>query len=82
MSRHRRKKKMKRRKNPIAVYNPPRHRLVKLPMRDISILYTRSSGEYLGKGFRHDYHDVDIYGCSDGSILLKNIQGKKLWGTA
>jgi hypothetical protein len=51
-------------------------------MRDVTILYTRTAGKYAGQGFRHDYHDVRIYGSRDGSIILKHRNGKKLWGTA
>ncbi len=71
----------KQRKNPIAVYNP-RVRLIKLPTSQVEIRYKRTGGEYAGKWFKHEFKSsIGIYGMSDGSVLLKSLSGKKLWGT-
>lgn len=68
--------------NPIAVYNP-KARLTKLPASQIEIRYKRTGGKYAGKWFKHEFKSsIGIYGMSDGSVLLKSLSGKKLWGTA
>ncbi len=77
------------RRNPIAVYNPSRsaniiygQRVQKLPAKNIEIRYQRVSGRYARKWFRHKFKSTAVLlGMSDGSILLKSIGGKRLWGT-
>jgi hypothetical protein len=75
-------RKPRRRKNPIAVYNP-RTRLTRLPASQVEIRYKRTGGQYAGKWFKHEFKSsIGIYGMSDGSVLLRSLSGKKLWGTA
>lgn len=66
-------------KNPIAVYNPPRK---KLPIANVEIRYQRAGGQYRGEWFKHPFRNsVDVFGLGDGSILIKSKNGVKLWGT-
>jgi hypothetical protein len=70
----------KRKRNPVAVYNPKSGK--KLPVSQVEIRYKRTDGRYNGKYFRHPFaSSVSLYGLSDGSIKIKSNSGKKLWGT-
>jgi len=70
----------KKRKNPIAIYNP---KVVKrFPAMHVEIKYKRTNGLYRGENFRHSFKaDVAIEALSDGSLRLKSTSGKRLWGT-
>ena len=75
------KPRKRRRKNPIAVYNPKR-RLTKLPATQIEMRYKRTNGKYAGKFFKHSFKGgASLFGMPDGSLLLKSSSGRKLWGT-
>jgi len=66
-------------KNPIAIYNPPKGKL--LPMAVKEIRYKRTGGEYGGELFKHRFKtNPKVFGLPDGSILIKSSE--RLWGTA
>jgi len=77
-----RKKKAVVKKNPIAIYNPQKHEATILPMTKVELSYRRSTGEFRGKWFKHDFKSsVVVLGLPDGSIQIKSMNGKRLWGT-
>jgi hypothetical protein len=52
-----------------------------LPLKNVEIRYQRANGEYRGEWFRHPFKSsVEVLGLVDGSILIRSISGKKLWG--
>lgn len=66
-------------RNPIAIYNPPRGE--PLPMAVTEIRYRRTDGEYRGEFFKHHFKArPTVVGLPDGSLLIK-AKGKRLWGT-
>ncbi len=67
-------------RNPIAVYNPPRGRLIY--GRAVYLQGEKTNGSYKGKQYRHTFENdsrVAIYGLPDGSVLLRSAAGKRLW---
>lgn len=67
--------------NPIAIYNDPEPYLIYdlcLEIRAKKSYHENYKGERFSHKFSKDTH-AQIFGLSDGSLLIKSKKGKKLW---
>jgi len=69
------------RKNPIAIYNPPKQKLLYGHAYIPVIRGIKTNGRYKGERYEHKFskNEVSIYGNSDGSLMVKSNNNLRLW---